>query len=128
MVRGPLKTRHFWAAKVGQPILVKTKGIAALDHGLLVSEKLLIFHDYKTTFFFFFFIIQHWAPSPKFLHVASSVTLWLISKPNAILTVLVAGPREGLHVLNGRYFTTGLRYALRKVCLALSQSAACCPN
>lgn len=63
MVGGPLKTllRHFWAVKVGQPILVKTKGIVALDHRLLVSEKLptdmsclylksglQIFHDYKT--------------------------------------------------------------------------------
>lgn len=67
MVRGPLKTRHFWAAKVGQPILVKTKGIAALDHGLLVSEKLLIFHDYKTTFFFFFFYNSTLGSFPKVL-------------------------------------------------------------
>lgn len=43
MVHGPLKTlkHHFWATKVGQPILVETKGIAALDHRLWVSEKLL---------------------------------------------------------------------------------------
>lgn len=43
MVRGPLKSllRHLGTAKVGQPILVETKGIAALDRRLLVSEKLL---------------------------------------------------------------------------------------
>lgn len=41
MVCGPLTTLlcHFWAMKVGQPILVKTKEIAALDHRLLGSEK-----------------------------------------------------------------------------------------
>lgn len=42
MVHGLLKTLLpcFWAMKVGQPILVETKGIVSLDHRLLVSEKL----------------------------------------------------------------------------------------
>lgn len=60
-----------------------------------------------------FLKIELWASALKFLCMTSNITLWIISRTNAVLTVLsyfprATGPRERLRVFEWLLFHNGI--------------------